>query len=105
MQVHWHEGLFLLPHHFQRLQRTISETATSERTLAKPYPYGLIDARLSNDDLENLQIRFDRLHAVMPSGQEVRFPQEAELPVIDIRQAFEARGRFTIFLAKKLRQC
>jgi type VI secretion system protein ImpJ len=102
MQVHWHEGLFLLPHHFQRLQRSIGETATSERTLAKPYPYGLIDARLSNDDLENLQIRFDRLHAIMPSGQQVRFPQDAELPVIDIRQAFEARGRFTVFLAVPL---
>ena len=45
--------------------------------------HNAIDARLSNDDLENMRLRFDRLHAIMPSGQEVLFPQDAELPAID----------------------
>jgi type VI secretion system protein ImpJ len=99
MQVHWHEGLFLLPHHLQRLQRTLNESVSAERGLSWAYPYGLIEARLSRDDLENMRLRFDSLHAVMPSGQEVRFPQDAELPVIDIKQAFESRGRFLVYLA------
>ena len=88
MQVHWHEGLFLLPHHLQRIQRSIIESSSSERRLSWAYPYGLIDARLSTDDLENMRLRFDRLHAIMPSGQEVLFPQDAELPAMDIKQAF-----------------
>ena len=92
MQVHWHEGLFLLPHHLQRIQRSLSESASAERRLKWAYPYGLVEARLSNDDLENMRLRFDRLHAIMPSGQEVRFPQDAELPVVDIKQAFESQG-------------
>jgi type VI secretion system protein ImpJ len=102
MQVHWHEGLFLLPHHLQRIQRNVVEFASSERRLNWAYPYGLIDARLSNDDLENMRLRFDRLHAIMPSGQEVLFPQDAELPAIDIKQAFESRGRFVVFLGVPL---
>jgi type VI secretion system protein ImpJ len=102
MQVHWHEGLFLLPHHLQRIQRSVVELASSERRLNWAYPYGLIDARLSNDDLENMRLRFDRLHAIMPSGQEVLFPQDAELPAIDIKQAFESRGRFVVFLGVPL---
>ena len=102
MQVHWHEGLFLLPHHLQRVQRSLNETASAERRLNWAYPYGVIDARLSNDDLENMRLRFDRLHAIMPSGQEVRFPQEAELPAMDIKQAFESRGRFVVFLGVPL---
>ena len=102
MQVHWHEGLFLLPHHLQRIQRNLNESASAERRLNWVYPYGVIDARLSNDDLENMRLRFDRLHAVMPSGQEVRFPQEAELPAMDIKQAFESRGRFVVFLGVPL---
>ncbi|HKM58232.1 MAG TPA: hypothetical protein VJX28_05770, partial [Chthoniobacterales bacterium] len=65
MQVHWHEGLFLLPHHLQRIQRSVVDVASSERRLNWAYPYGLIDARLSNDDLENMRLRFDRLHAIM----------------------------------------
>ena len=102
MQVHWHEGLFLLPHHLQRVQRSLNESASAERRLNWAYPYGVIDARLSNDDLENMRLRFDRLHAIMPSGQEVRFPQDAELPAIDIKQAFESRGRFVVFLGVPL---
>src|ERR1700731_5163088 len=102
MQVHWHEGLFLLPHHLQRIQRSIFEVSSFERRLNWPYPYGLVDARLSNDDLENMRLRFERLHAIMPSGQEVRFPRDAEFPAMDIKQAFESRGRFTVYLGVPL---
>jgi type VI secretion system protein ImpJ len=102
MQVHWHEGLFLLPHHLQRIQRSVVDVASSERRLNWAYPYGLIDARLSNDDLENMRLRFDRLHAIMPSGQEVLFPQDAELPAMDIKQAYESRGRFVVYLGVPL---
>lgn len=102
MQVHWHEGLFLLPHHLQRLQRSLSDSVSAERRLNWSYPYGLIEARLSNDDLENMRVRFDRLHAIMPSGEEVRFPQDAELPAVDIKQAFESRGRFVVYLGLPL---
>jgi type VI secretion system protein ImpJ len=102
MQVHWHEGLFLLPHHLQRLQRSLGEDHWAERRLNWAYPYGLVEARLSSDDLENMRVRFDHLHAIMPSGEEVRFPRGAELPAIDIKQAFESRGRFVVYLGLPL---
>jgi type VI secretion system protein ImpJ len=102
MQVHWHEGLFLLPHHLQRLQRSLGDRDSAERRLNWAYSYGLIEARLSSDDLENMRIRFDYLHAIMPSGEEVRFPRDAELPALDIKQAFEARGRFVVYLGLPL---
>ena len=102
MQVHWHEGLFLLPHHLQRLQRSLSEGRWGERRLNWAYPYGLVEARLSTDELENMRVRFDHLHAVMPSGEEIRFPRDAELPAIDIKQALESRGRFVVYLALPL---
>lgn len=102
MQVHWHEGLFLLPHHLQHLQRGFSDSSSAERRLNWAHPYGLVEARLSSDDLENMRIRFEHLHAVMPSGQEVRFPRDAELAALDIKQAFESRGRFVVYLALPL---
>jgi type VI secretion system protein ImpJ len=102
MQVHWHEGLFLLPHHLQRLQRSLGEDHWAERRLNWAYPYGLVEARLSSDDLENMRVRFDHLHAIMPSGEEVRFPRDAELPAIDIKQPFESRGRFVVYLGLPL---
>jgi type VI secretion system protein ImpJ len=102
MQIHWHEGLFLLPHHLQRIQQNLNEGLSLERRFSWAYPYGLIDARLSDDDLENMRVRFDRLQAIMPSGQEIRYPQDAELPAIDIKQAFESRGRFVVYLGVPL---
>jgi type VI secretion system protein ImpJ len=102
MQVHWHEGLFLLPHHLQRLQRTLNDNSLAERHLNWAYSYGVIEGRLSSDDLENMRIRFDYLRAIMPSGEEIRFPQDAELPAIDIKQAIESRGRLTIYLGLPL---
>ncbi len=57
------------------------------RSMTTPYGYGIIDARLSHDDLADGRIRFERLHAIMPSGQEIRFPEEANLPSLDVRAA------------------
>ena len=47
IQVHWHEGLFLQPHHLQRLQRGLAEQARDDRRRAWAYPYGVVEARLS----------------------------------------------------------
>lgn len=97
--VHWHEGLFLLPQHFQLLQRGITEQFGSERRLSWAYPYGVIDAKLSHDDLENFRIRFDRLHVVMPGGVHLSYPGNADLPSLDIREAFAANPKgFTVYL-------
>ena len=101
--IHWHEGLFLQPHHLQRMQRSLRELIASERKLAWPYPYGLIAAHLSRDELENTRVRFERLRAIMPSGLEVNFPANAELPSLDIKQAFaKGAGSFRVFLGVPL---
>ena len=102
MQIHWHEGLFLLPHHFQRFQRMALENVRNDRKLGWAYPYGVVDAHLSSDDLENMQVKFDRLHAVMPSGLVIDFPGGADLPVINFKDAFQKSGSVTVYLAAPL---
>src|SRR5215213_4682084 len=79
LQIHWHEGLFLQPHHLQRLQKNVFDLVAHERALTWSYPYGVVDIRLVQDDLENQRIRFDRLRAVMPSGLEIDFPRNADV--------------------------
>ncbi len=102
MQIHWHEGLFLLPHHLQRLQRMAQEDVRNDRKLSWAYPYGVVDARLSHDDLENMQVKFENLRAIMPSGLEINFPATADLPVINIKDAFQQKGSVTVYLAVPL---
>ncbi len=103
--VHWHEGLFLQPHHLQELQRQSLERGASERRLSWAHPYGVIESRVSGDALENLTVRFDRLRAVMPSGLEVDVPGNAELPTLEIKRVFQAStAPFTVSLAAPLWQ-
>lgn len=97
--IHWHEGLFLQPHHLQRLQHGVLQQFKAERRLAWPYPYGFIEGQLSLDELANFRVRFDKLRVLMPSGLEVNFPDNAELPSLDIKPLFAGGGSvFTIYL-------
>ena len=98
-EVNWREGLFLQPHHLQYQQRIVFSRLAMERRFAFAYPYGMVDSRLSQDALENLQIKFDHLVAVMPSGTLVSLPENADLPVLDIKSAFESSSReFKVYL-------
>jgi len=102
-QVHWYEGLFLQPHHLQCMQRSLLENVASERRLGWAYPYGLIEAKLSSDALENLLIQFDRLRVIMPSGVEVSFPEAADVPALNIKTIFEgSSASFDILLGVPL---
>ena len=105
LQIHWQEGLFLQPHHLQRMQRSVGEQFANERRLAHPYPYGVIERALSRDELENMRLRFERLRVVMPSGLELNFPENTELPSLDIKQALaKGTGSFTVLLGVPLWQ-
>lgn len=105
VQIHWQEGLFLLPHHLQRMQKACGDQIAAERQLGWAYPYGVIDSRLSRDELENMRIRFDRLRVIMPSGLEVNYPENAELPSLDIKPVFsKGSGSFNVFLGVPLWQ-
>ncbi|MFG0326011.1 MAG: type VI secretion system baseplate subunit TssK [Phycisphaerales bacterium JB037] len=87
-QIHWHEGLFLQPHHLQALQRAVGARFGFERQLSRAYPYGVIEAKVSSDELENMRVRFERRVVAMPSGVLVDVPNGADLPPLDIEEAF-----------------
>jgi type VI secretion system protein ImpJ len=92
-QVHWHEGLFLKPQHLQFMQRFFQNQLVSTHRLGWAYPYGVVEAALSGEDLENLRIRFNGLRAIMPSGLEVDVPGMADLHTLDVHEAFEASSK------------
>lgn len=103
--VHWHEGLFLQPHHLQTMQRDLLEGAWRERRLSWTFPYGVVELRVSSDALENMLVRIDRLRAIMPSGLEVDVPGNADIPALDIKRVFQAStGSFVLGLAVPLWQ-
>ena len=87
-EMHWCEGLFLRPHHLQGMQRQILGTFTRERRRQCSHSYGLVEARISDDQLENMRVSFERLRVIMPSGIEVDVPGNATVSSLDIKEAF-----------------
>ncbi len=106
MQVHWHEGLFLQPHHLQMEQRALHDRLAVERRLAWPYAYGVIEQELSTSALRNFVVQYDRLRAVMPGGLEVDVPHNADLPAVEIKRALQqsSKGELKVFLGVPLYQ-
>ncbi len=82
--VHWHEGLFLQPHHLQAMQRRLAEQIADSQSLLVPYPYGVVFAHLAPDAVQKGQIRFERLRVVMRSGLVVDVPGNADLPPLEL---------------------
>ncbi|HEV2209463.1 MAG TPA: type VI secretion system baseplate subunit TssK [Verrucomicrobiae bacterium] len=103
MHVHWHEGLFLQPHHLQLMQRRLLSDIRGARALFTPFGFGVLESRLSPDDLADGRIRFERLRAILPSGQEVFFPDDANLPPLDIKaELARGSGALEVVLAAPL---
>jgi len=98
-QIHWHEGLFLQPHHLQRLQKHVLDQFGEERRLGMHYGYGVLEAKLSLDDLQNQRLRFQRLKVIMPGGAVLSYPENTVLPSLDIRDAFAMNPKgFNVYL-------
>jgi type VI secretion system ImpJ/VasE family protein len=103
MHVHWHEGLFLQPHHLQIMQRQLQSDIRSARGLFNPYCYGVVESRLDPDSLADGRIRFELLRVILPSGQEVFYPENANLPALDIKaELARSAGPLDVWLAVPL---
>lgn len=103
MHIHWHEGLFLQPHHLQVMQHQLQVDMRAARALLTPYCFGVVEGRLVQDDLADGRVRFERLRVIMPSGQEVIFPEAANLPALDIKtELVRSSGPLEILLAVPL---
>ena len=103
MRVHWHEGLFLQPHHLQTMQRRLEADIRAARALLSPYCFGIIESRLSYDALADGRVELERLRAIMPSGQEVFFPEDANLPSLSVKaELARGAGSLEVLLAVPL---
>lgn len=88
--LHWHEGMFLHPHHFQTFQRAVDHALVQERLISRSFGYGLVEFRLSEGALPSKRVQFERLRVVLPGGIEICVPENAELATLDIKSVFDS---------------
>ena len=68
LPVHWSEGMFLLPHHFQVAERYWTETLQTSEHWDHQYNYGIRQLEISLDALANYQVQLNLCHARMKDG-------------------------------------
>src|SRR5438874_1412558 len=97
--VHWHDGMFLRPHHFQVADRYDRHLARRHEQWDMHYGWGLRDIDIDPDALANHRFGVRTLRARLHDGTTVAVPEDGLLPSLDLKAALEAEASVTILLA------
>jgi type VI secretion system protein ImpJ len=97
--VHWHEGMFLRPHHFQAAQRHWAHRSHLDEKWDHHYDWGLRTVEIDPDALANHRFVVRALKARLRDGTLISVPEDGELPPLDLKDAFERDGTPTVSLA------
>jgi type VI secretion system ImpJ/VasE family protein len=101
--LHWNDGQFLQPHHFQYFQRQNTESLKNNRTFSCAYPWGLIDFEIDSDALAGARVVVKRFSAVMGDGTPLSMPGNCLLEALDLREALEQNpNEITVYIALPL---
>src|SRR4051812_26696391 len=97
--VHWHDGMFLRPHHFQTSARYLAHVAGRNEKWDVHFNWGLRQIEIDLDALANFRFAVRALKARLPDGTPVALPEDAVLPALDLKPAFEQSPGVTVYLA------
>ncbi len=68
VSVHWYEGAFLRPHHFQTMDRAWAELLRVSSQFDSAHNYGLVSIDFSREAISNNQFELRRIQARMRDG-------------------------------------
>src|SRR5262245_39250225 len=97
--VHWHEGMFLCPQHFQAAERHWAAREAADEKWDHHYNWGARTLVLDRDALANHRLVIRRLRARLRDGTLISVPEDGLLPERDLRPAFGRATALTVFLA------
>ncbi|MBL8798693.1 MAG: type VI secretion system baseplate subunit TssK [Planctomycetia bacterium] len=97
--VHWHEGMFLRPHHFQAMHRYQIQQMHWNQQWTQHYNWGLRSIDIDRDALSNFRFVVGGLRARLRDGTVISIPEDGVLPPLDLKPAFEKSNNVTIYLA------
>jgi type VI secretion system protein ImpJ len=97
--VHWHEGMFLRPQHFQTAQRHWSHLVRTASQWDRHYNWGLRSLDLDLDALANYRCVVRSIQARLRDGTLVSIsPDDEPLPALNLRPAFERNSAVMVYL-------
>jgi type VI secretion system protein ImpJ len=97
--VHWHEGMFLRPQHFQAGRDHLVHLMAVGQKWDQHYNWGLRAIDIDRDALANHRFVARRLRARLHDGTPINVPEDGLLPELDLKPAMERDSAVTILLA------
>jgi hypothetical protein len=98
--VRWHEGMFLRPQHFQWEQFAHDELRREAHLLFNPLAYGVRTVEFRGPDLQRGVLAIDTLHACLPDGTVVRYPEKhfgcTIGPILDMHEINPPQKEYTV---------
>lgn len=102
--VHWHEGMFLRPQHFQAADRRSRHLIAMGDRFDTHFNWGLRSIDLDTDALANYRFVLRAIDARLRNGTLISLPQDGVLSPLDLKDAFGRESALTVYLALPLLQ-
>lgn len=96
--VHWHEGMFLRPQHFQAAQRAWFQLTERHEKCDVHHNWGLRALELDLEALANYRCVVRSVEARLRDGTLIHITAESQLPALDLRSAFATNNTVTVYL-------
>lgn len=87
--IHWSEGMFLRPHHFQAQDRHWYEFFENSIRDLIPYAYGIRFIEISEQAIANYQIEVSHCEARMRDGSIISIGGNDQMDRVDLRQGIK----------------
>ena len=96
--VHWAEGVFLKPHHFQAALRYHNEQVRRQQMWDMPYGWGLQAIDLDREALTDHRALVRRLSARFPDGTAIEMGPDDPLAERSLREILRTRHEVDLFV-------
>jgi len=96
--VHWHEGMFLQPHHFQAAEQHGLHLAHLSESWDHSYSWGLRSIEIDEEALGNHHLEVRSLKGRLRDGSLVSVPENGVLPRLPLKAALEEHAALNVFL-------
>jgi type VI secretion system protein ImpJ len=97
--IHWHEGMFLRPHHFQAAEAHALRLLDQTARFARWHAWGYRRCEIDPAALGGFRFVVRGLVARFRDGSVVALPDDAPPPDLDLKPAFAGRTSLDLYLA------
>lgn len=97
--VHWYEGMFLRPHHFQAADRQARESLRESEDWYAPYNWGLRAVEVDREAIAGYAMVVRACEARFKDGTKLNVPADGVLDTVELRDALARQGSVMVYLA------